>query len=133
MNAIVLDGDDVRSNLNKDLGFSKEDRIENLRRFGAMADIINRQGFDVIICTVAPHVDCRDIVKSNVSNYTSVYIDTPLELCKERDVKGMYRKAIAGDMDHFTGVHNFIDIGTPDVVVTLDDLTNQVSFILSSL
>jgi adenylyl-sulfate kinase len=133
LNAVVLDGDDVRASLYNDLGFTKEDRIENLRRFGALSEFLNRQGFNVIICTVAPHAECRDIVKDHVENYHSIFVNTPLETCKERDTKGMYAKAMKGEMYNFTGVHSDIEIGDPDIVVEPDELEKQVQFILSSI
>lgn len=133
LNAIVLDGDDVRSNLNSDLGFSKEDRTENLRRVGALADLLCRQGFDVIICTVAPHQEGRDKVKNSVENYMSIFVNTPLEVCIERDVKGMYKEALAGIRKNFTGIHSHIEIGNPDLILQPNTLDNQVQEILSCL
>ena len=130
LNAIVLDGDDVRSNLNSDLGFTKEDRNENLRRFGALADLLSRQGFNVIICTVSPYQEGRDKVKDSVNDYTSIFINTPLEVCIERDVKGMYKEALAGTRHNFTGIHSYIEIGTPDLIIEPNLLEEQIQKII---
>ena len=133
LNAIVLDGDDVRSGLNSDLGFTKKDRIENLRRLGALSSLLNKQGFNVIICTVAPHIECRTIVEKHVDDYVSVFVDTPLEICIERDTKGMYGEAINDKRKNFTGVQGKFEIGDPNLIVAPDSLENQVDYILCNL
>lgn len=134
LNAVVmLDGDVVRASLNSDLDFSKESRIENLRRLGALSNLLTTQDFNVVICTVAPHQECRDIVRSHVENYSSVLINTPLEVCIERDTKGMYRKAMNGEINNFTGVGGEFEIGTPDITVESDTLENQVKYIIGEM
>ena len=133
LNAVMLDGDEVRAELNSDLDFSKESRVENLRRLGALSNLLTKQDFNVVICTVAPHPECRDIVRQHVEDYTSVFINTSLEVCMERDTKGMYRKAMSGEIKNFTGVDGEFDIGTPDLIVEPDQLINQVEYILHKL
>jgi adenylylsulfate kinase-like enzyme len=131
--AVILDGDYIRKYLSSDLGFSNKDRIENSRRIGNYAALLNDQGFDTVICTVAPHRKCRKIIRDTVIDYTSVYIDTPLEICKSRDTKGMYKEAIEGTRKGFTGVHEFIDMGVPDIIVRPAPLPAQVQYIMLQL
>lgn len=133
LNAVMLDGDEVRSELNSDLDFSKESRIENLRRLGALSNLLTKQGFTVVICTVAPYTECRDIVEQHVENYSSVLINTPHDVCIYRDTKGMYRKAMDGEIKNFTGIDGTFEIGTPHVTVELDTLEKQVEYILQKL
>ena len=133
LNAIMLDGDEVRAELNSDLDFSKESRVENLRRLGALSKLLTKQEFNVVICTVAPHPECRDIVEKHVEDYSSVFVNTPLDVCIERDTKGMYRKAMAGEIKNFTGIDGSFEIGTPHITVESDILENQVEYILQEL
>jgi adenylylsulfate kinase-like enzyme len=130
---IILDGDYVRKHISKDLGFSKKDRIENARRIGSYTSLLNDQGFNAVVCTVAPHKKCRRLIRDHVKYYTSVFIDTPLKDCIMRDTKGMYKKAVSGEIQNFTGVHSFIDRGTPDIVVTPGPVHLQAQYIISQL
>jgi adenylylsulfate kinase len=100
----ILDGDVVRTNLTKGLGFSKEDRDENIRRIGFVCGLISKHGGIAISAAISPYRSVRDEVRSKIENFVEVYVDTPLELCIQRDVKGMYKKAIAGEMKNFTGI-----------------------------
>ena len=134
-NSIILDGDVIRAGLNADLSFTTEDRLENLRRLGCLATLLSNQGYNVIICTVAPTHECRDIVKSNSgdNNYISVFVNTPLSVCIDRDTKGMYGQAINNERTNFTGVHHMIEIGNPDIIVEADNIVNQIRYILSNI
>jgi adenylylsulfate kinase len=100
----ILDGDIVRTNLTKGLGFSKEDRDENIRRIGFVCGLITKHGGIAISAAISPYRSVRDEVRSKIENFVEVFVDTPLELCIQRDVKGMYKKAIAGEMKNFTGI-----------------------------
>lgn len=100
----VLDGDIVRTNLTKGLGFSKEDRDENIRRIGFVCGLLSKHGAVAIAAAISPYRAVRDEVRSKIENFIELYVDTPLEMCIERDVKGMYKKALSGQMKNFTGV-----------------------------
>jgi adenylyl-sulfate kinase len=103
----ILDGDVVRTHLTKGLGFSKEDRDTNIRRIGYVCGLISRHGGIAISAAISPYRAIRDEVRENVSRsatFVEVFVDTPLEVCIQRDVKGMYKKALAGEMRGFTGV-----------------------------
>lgn len=100
----ILDGDVVRTHLTKGLGFSKEDRDENIRRIGFACKLISRHGGVAIAAAISPYRALRDEVRATIEKFVEVYVDTPLEECMRRDVKGMYKKALAGEMQDFTGV-----------------------------
>lgn len=101
----VLDGDVVRTNLSKGLGFSKEDRDTNVRRIGYVAHLLSRNGVGVITAAISPYRDvrreCREMIGEN---FIEVFVKCPVEVCASRDVKGLYKKAMAGEIPHFTGV-----------------------------
>jgi adenylylsulfate kinase len=101
----VLDGDIVRTNLSKGLGFSREDRDTNILRIGFVADLLTRNGVGVIVSAISPFKEARDHVRRSIGeDFIEVYVDAPLEVCAERDVKGLYKKALAGEIPQFTGV-----------------------------
>ena len=100
----VLDGDIVRTNLSKGLGFSREDRIINVLRIGFVANLLTRNGVAVIVSAISPYKEARDQVRRRIIDFIEVYVDAPLEVCAERDVKGLYKKAFAGEIEQFTGV-----------------------------
>jgi adenylyl-sulfate kinase len=100
----LLDGDVVRQNLSKGLGFSRADRDENIRRIGFVCEMLSRHGVIAIAAAISPYRDVRDEVRSRVPNFVEVYMECPIEVLVERDAKGLYRKALAGEIDHFTGV-----------------------------
>jgi adenylylsulfate kinase len=101
----VLDGDIVRTNLSKGLGFSREDRDTNVLRIGFVADLLTRNRVGVIVSAISPFKEVRDQVRRNVGDdFIEVFVDAPLEVCAERDVKGLYKKAFAGEIPQFTGV-----------------------------
>ena len=111
-----LDGDIVRENLTKGLGFSHEDRNENIRRIGFVADLLSRNGVGVIASFISPYKEHRDLLRSKVTNYIEVFVNTPLEVCEKRDPKGLYKKARQGDIPHFTGVSDpYQDPEQPDL------------------
>ncbi len=100
----VLDGDIVRTNLSKGLGFSREDRDTNILRIGFVAELLTRNGVGVIVSAISPFKEARDQVRRRIIDFVEVFVDAPLEVCAERDVKGLYKKAFAGEIEQFTGV-----------------------------
>ncbi len=100
----VLDGDVVRTHLSKGLGFSKEDRDTNIRRIGWVCHVLTRNDAIAIAAAISPYRAIRDEVRANVGRFVEVYVEAPLEVLAERDVKGLYRKAMAGQLPNFTGV-----------------------------
>jgi len=99
-----LDGDIVRQSLTSDLGFSKEDRDKNIQRVTFVAKLLSRNGVAVLASFISPYRATRDWVRSEVTNFVEVYVEVPLETVIERDVKGLYKKALAGEIPNFTGV-----------------------------
>ena len=99
-----LDGDVVRENLTKDLGFSKKDRDENIRRVGFVAKLISRNGIGVLASFISPYRKQREELRLKIPNFIEVFVDTPLAVCEERDKKGLYKKARAGEIKNFTGI-----------------------------
>jgi sulfate adenylyltransferase len=99
-----LDGDVVRENLTKDLGFSKEDRDENIRRVGFVAKLLSRNGVGVIASFISPYRNQREGVRKEVEGFIEIFCNSPVEVCEERDTKGLYKKAHAGKIENFTGV-----------------------------
>lgn len=104
--AYVLDGDNIRFGLNDDLGFSPEDRTENIRRIGHVCRLFQDAGIVVLSAFVSPYVADRDMVRSlhDEGSFVEVFVDTPIDVCESRDVKGLYEKARAGEIGQFTGV-----------------------------
>jgi len=101
----VLDGDIVRTNLSKGLTFSREDRDTNVLRIGFVANLLTRNGVGVIVSAISPFKEARDQVRRDIGDdFIEVFIDAPLEVCAERDVKGLYKKAYSGEIPQFTGV-----------------------------
>ena len=100
----VLDGDVVRTHLSAGLTFSKEDRDINIRRIGFVAELLARHGVVVIVAAISPYRAVREEVRSRIANFVEVYVECPIEVLAERDVKGLYKKALAGEIQNFTGV-----------------------------
>jgi len=100
----VLDGDAVRENLSKGLGFSKEDRDINIRRIGFVCGLLSRNGVIAIAAAISPYRAVRDEVRSHIHNFIEIYVECPIEVVTDRDVKGLYKKAIKGEIGQFTGV-----------------------------
>src|SRR3712207_2624794 len=125
----VLDGDIVRTNLSKGLGFSKEDRDTNVLRIGFVADLLTRNGVGVIVSAISPFKEVRDRVRRNIGeDFIEVFVDAPLELCAERDVKGLYKKAFAGEIGRFTGVSDPYEApAAPELHIKTDEETPQES------
>jgi adenylylsulfate kinase len=103
-NTIHLDGDYLRNSLNSDLGFSKEDRTENLRRAAGVAQALNEQGLDVVASFITPYRSQRELIAEKIEDVSFIYVNAPVEVCEERDTKGMYEKARKGEIKGFTGI-----------------------------
>jgi len=114
----VLDGDIVRTHLSKGLGFSKEDRDTNIRRIGFVAEMLSRHGTIAIVAAISPYRAVREEVRARIRNFVEVYVECPIEVLAERDVKGLYKRALAGEIPSFTGVSDpYEPPVNPDVVV----------------
>lgn len=100
----LLDGDAVRENLSKGLGFSREDRDTNVRRIGYVAGLLARHGVTVLVSAISPYESTRREVLASLPHASEIFVDAPLSTVTERDVKGLYLRAIAGEIKHFTGV-----------------------------
>lgn len=100
----LLDGDVVRNHLSKGLGFTPEDRVENIRRIAFVANLLARHGVVVLVPVIAPYRSIREEVRRVSPTYLEVYVNAPLDLCEQRDPKGLYRRARAGELAHFTGI-----------------------------
>ncbi len=100
----LLDGDEVREHLSKGLGFSKEDRDINVRRIGWVAKVLARNGVIAVTAAISPYRALRDEMRAEINNFVEIHVATPVEVCEERDVKGLYAKARAGEIPQFTGL-----------------------------
>jgi adenylylsulfate kinase len=134
----LLDGDNVRHGLCADLGFSAQDRTENLRRVGAVAGLMVDAGLLVLSAFISPYRSQRELVKSLIppGKFIEVHIATPLEVCEQRDVKGLYKKARAGEISHFTGISDpyeapqQADLVLDTSVTSLEDSVQQLLALL---
>jgi len=114
----LLDGDIVRTNLSQGLGFSREDRDTNIRRIGFVAELLSRNGVIAVVAAISPYRSTREEIKTRIANFVEVYVECPVEVLATRDVKGLYRKAIAGEVANFTGISDpYEPPEKPDVVV----------------
>ena len=128
-NTFILDGDNIRHGLNKDLGFSPSDRKENIRRIGEVANLFVDAG--IIVCTafISPYKSDRDAVREICPNnsFVEVYVDCPLEICEQRDPKGLYKKARKGEISQFTGVSApYEKPVNPEIVVSTGNRAAEV-------
>jgi adenylylsulfate kinase len=117
----ILDGDIIRKELNVDLGFSEEDRRENIRRVSVVAKILTECGVVPIVALVSPFRESRKKARERMENFVEVYVRAPLEVCKERDVKGMYKLALEGKIKGFTGIDDpYEEPENPEVICETD-------------
>ncbi|MEX2247227.1 MAG: adenylyl-sulfate kinase [Dehalococcoidia bacterium] len=131
-----LDGDVVRTHLSKGLGFSKEDRDTNIRRIGWVAEVLTRNGVCVLASAISPYREIRDEVRANVGNFVEVYVSCSIEELTRRDVKGLYEKALKGEIKNFTGVSDPYEApANPDVTVDseAEELAESVANVLAKL
>ncbi|CAN5685385.1 adenylyl-sulfate kinase [soil metagenome] len=125
----VLDGDIVRTNLSKGLTFSREDRNINGLRIGFVANLLTRNGAGVIVSAISPYKEARDEVRRDIGeDFLEVFVDAPLEVCADRDVKGLYKKAFAGEIKEFTGVSDPYEApAAPELHIKTDEEEPQDS------
>lgn len=117
----LLDGDIVRTNLSQGLGFSREDRDTNIRRIGFVANLLSRNGVIVIVAAISPYRETREEVKAKIDNFLEVFVDCPVEVLAQRDVKGLYKRALAGEVGNFTGISDPYEPPLhPDITVRSD-------------
>ena len=120
----VLDGDILRQRLSKELGFSREHRTENIRRIGFVAQILTRNGIIVLVSAISPYREIRQEVRQQIGNFIEVYVNAPLEVCEQRDEKGLYKRARSGEISNFTGID---DPYEPPINPTVECRTDQES------
>jgi adenylyl-sulfate kinase len=125
LNTEILDGDEVRKNLSKGLGFSKEDRDTNILRIGFVANLLTRNGVATICCPISPYKETRDACREQIGDFVEVYVHATVEeLAQNRDPKGLYKKALAGEITGFTGVDDPYEVPeNPELV--LDTMTES--------
>ncbi|HEX2089776.1 MAG TPA: adenylyl-sulfate kinase [Actinomycetota bacterium] len=122
----MLDGDVVRTNLSKGLGFSKEDRDTNILRIGFVAQLLTRNGVATIVSAISPYREARNKCREMIGDFIEVFVNAPLDVCIERDVKGLYKQAIAGDIPSFTGVSDpYEPPDNPDLVLETDVMSKE--------
>ena len=136
----VLDGDEVRTNLSKGLGFSKEDRDTNIRRIGYVSRLLSRNGVGVIASAISPYREIRDEVRHSITgdggDFIEVYVQCPIDVLTERDVKGLYKTALGGEIKEFTGVSDpYEQPLAPEVIVETDheSIEESASKIIAAL
>lgn len=114
----LLDGDEVRTHLSKGLGFSREDRDTNVKRIAYVAGLLARHGVVAIAAAISPYREARDWARRRAEHFVEVFVQCPLDVCAARDVKGLYAKALAGEIPNFTGVSDpYEEPDNPDIVV----------------
>ncbi len=125
-----LDGDIVRESLTRDLGFSEEDRRKNIERVTFVAKLLSRNGVGCVCSFISPYQEVRNYVRANTTNFIEVFVDAPLQVVMDRDVKGLYKKAIAGLIPNFTGISDpFEAPAAPDLHLRTDQETVEESAI----
>lgn len=126
VHSYVLDGDNIRHGLNKDLGFSTEDRNENIRRIGEVAKLFADAGVIAITAFVSPFIKDREAVRKllGVGEFIEVFVKCPVRICADRDPKGLYKKAFSGEIKEFTGVsHPYEDPPSAEIVLDTDQIS----------
>lgn len=132
----ILDGDIVRENLTKGLGFSKEDRDTNIRRIGFVSHLLTRNGVIVLVSAISPYRAIREEIRETVGDFVEVFVNAPLNVCEGRDVKGLYKRARAGEIKQFTGIDDpYEPPANPEVEcrTDLEELSESVAKVLGKL
>jgi adenylylsulfate kinase len=128
LNVELLDGDVVRTNLSKGLGFSKEDRDTNILRIGFVAQLLSRNGVATVVSAISPYREARNQVREWIGDFVEVYVEASLEEVTRRDVKGLYEKAIAGEIANFTGVSDpYEPPENPELVINTEQISREES------
>ncbi len=131
-----LDADIIRKHLWRELGYSKEDRDENIRRVTYLAQLLTRNGVAVLTSFISPYRELRDYARREIGNFVEVYVSCPVEVCIQRDSRGMYKKALAGEMQNFTGVSDpYEEPLHPDIIIESDKepLKQSVAKVIAKL
>jgi adenylylsulfate kinase len=124
----LLDGDVIRTHLSKGLGFSKEDRDANIKRIGFVCKLLSRNGVVAIAAAISPYREVRDVNRQEIGDFVEVYCKCPLDVCVRRDVKGLYRKALSGEIKNYTGVDDpYEEPLKPEVTLETDRETPEQS------
>jgi len=127
-NVEVLDGDIVRTHLSKGLGFSREDRDTNIKRIGFVCGLLTRNGVVCISAAIAPYYEARDWARKEIGNFVEVYVRCPIDVCRQRDVKGLYKLVDEGKLKNFTGVDDpYEEPLHPELIVETDKETVEES------
>lgn len=126
---MLLDGDNIRMGLNANLGFSEGDRVENIRRIAEVAKLMNDAGLIVLVSVISPFAGERERAKQIIgTSFFEIYVSTPLDVCEERDVKGLYQKARNGQIPNFTGISAPYEVPeTPDLEVDTSQLSLEAA------
>lgn len=135
-NVEILDGDVVRTHLSKGLGFSREDRDTNIKRIAFVCGLLTRNGVACISAAISPYRETRAWARQEISNFVEIYVKCPLEVCRQRDVKGLYKLVDEGKIKHFTGVDDpYEEPEQPELVIESDKeaLSESVERILTRL
>jgi len=124
----LLDGDVIRTQLSKGLGYSKEDRDTNIKRIGFVCKLLSRNGVIAIAAAISPYREVRDFNRKEIGDFVEVYCKSSLEVCIQRDVKGLYQKALAGEIKNYTGIDDpYEEPLNPEVVLDTDRETPEAS------
>ncbi|WP_248928700.1 adenylyl-sulfate kinase [Paenibacillus hamazuiensis] len=119
-----LDGDSLREKIGRELGFGREDRMENVRRAVYISEMLNRHGVTAIVSMISPYREMRAYARAVLPHFLEVYVSCPVEVCEQRDVKGLYAKARRGEIAHFTGISDgYEPPECPDMVIRTDTET----------
>jgi adenylyl-sulfate kinase len=132
----LLDGDIVRTHLSKGLGFTKEDRDTNIRRIGFVCQLLSRNGVIAIVAAISPYRAVREEVRAEIPNFIEVFVHCPIEVLAERDVKGLYKKALAGEIPNFTGVSDpYEPPANPEVTIdsSQEEIESSVEKVFAAL
>lgn len=124
----ILDGDIIRTNLSKGLGFSKEDRDENIKRIGFVCKLLSKNGIIAIAAAISPYRETRELIRKEIKNFVEVYCKCPMEVCIQRDVKGLYKKALKGEIKNYTGIDDpYEEPINPEIILMTDKETPEES------
>jgi adenylylsulfate kinase len=124
----VLDGDIIRTHLSKGLGFSKEDRDINIKRIAFVCGLLTRNDVIALAAAISPYKEARDYARETIGNFIEIFVNCPVDVCMERDTKGLYKKALAGEISNFTGVSDpYEEPDRPDLVINTHEETPEAS------
>jgi adenylylsulfate kinase len=129
--SVLLDGDNIRTGINSNLAFSQDDRIENIRRIAEVAKLFLENGLICIVSFISPTFEMRQTAKEIIGekDFVEIFVDTPVEICEQRDVKGLYKKARAGEISDFTGVNSPYEIPVhPEIHICTEHQSIEQSF-----